>query len=150
MSDNILKLIPTDPIYIPNVRGQEAARNLLASIVPNAEEVSVQVTGKVGFIDCGANLSKIICPHCHSELKINWWHEAMARASANNFQDLMANVPCCNASVSLNELEYDFPAGFARFALEARNPGVQKVEADKIRRLEFLLGTRLREIWAHY
>jgi hypothetical protein len=39
---------------------------------------------------------------------------------------LDASMPCCGGSTSLNALRFDWPAGFARFVLEARNAGVGK------------------------
>jgi hypothetical protein len=46
------------------------------------------------------------------------------------FEDLAVRTPCCHTDTTLNELDYDWPAGFARFVLEARNPGRYPVEAE--------------------
>src|SRR5258708_37855597 len=70
MSDNVLKLIPVDPLYVPEASAQLEATRLLALLVPEAEDVIVTVTDQVRF----------------------------------------------------NELRYVWPAGFARFVLEVRNP----------------------------
>jgi hypothetical protein len=55
MSDNLLRLIPTDEQYVPNDSAQEQARRLLASYVPQAEAVYAEVSDDVRFIDPGAN-----------------------------------------------------------------------------------------------
>jgi hypothetical protein len=52
--------------------------------------------------------------------------------------------------VSLNELRYDWPAGFARVVLEAMNPDVPDLPATALAELAQRLGAHLRVIWAHY
>ena len=63
-------------------------------------------------------------------------------------------MPCCGASVSLNDLRFDAPAGFARFSLEVWNPDYElehfgELPADIPARLAEILGTPVRHIWAH-
>ena len=50
---------------------------------------------------------------------------AMDQAYRFSFVDLAVSVPCCNAQLSLNDLRYEWPAGFARFILEAQSPGAE-------------------------
>jgi hypothetical protein len=59
-------------------------------------------------------------------------------------------VACCGALVSLNDLIYEWPAGFARFVLEAMNPNVRDIADDELASLAAILGTPLRKIWARY
>src|SRR5438093_1118722 len=54
---------------------------------------------------------------------------------------------------TLNDLRYVWPAGFARFVLQARNPGLQgAMDLPAVDRaaLEAIVGCRLRTIWARY
>jgi hypothetical protein len=63
---------------------------------------------------------------------------------------LDVTVPCCGSTVSLNDLDYDWPAGFARFVVEARNPRVGNLSDAEMRELELIVRTRLRPIRARY
>jgi hypothetical protein len=73
----------------------------------------------------------------------------MDAAARKGFNDLMVMLPCCDVTCSLNDLDYEMPAGFARIALEARNPGAV-LESTQVRLLEKTFGCSLRPIWAHY
>jgi hypothetical protein len=70
----------------------------------------------------------------------------MSDAFDEHFADLTLSLPCCMVVSSLNELEYQAPAGFARFTLEARNPNAD-IEEDQVRMLEEILGCKLRKVW---
>ena len=70
-------------------------------------------------------------------------------AFQNNFADLNVVMPCCDAGLSLNDLKYVTTAGFARFSLEIHNPEGD-IQDDQLQKLEEILGSRLRKIWAHY
>lgn len=150
MSSNIFILIPTNPSYVPNTTAQENARNLLASFMPEADEVSAAITQDIEFFDAGANFDIVHCPKCGVELSMDWWGEAMDKAYAIHFQSLNVTMPCCGADCSLNDLVYDFPMGFARFALQARNPKRTGIEDLEFAQLERVLDVSLRRIWAHY
>ena len=43
-------------------------------------------------------------------------------AEDGGFRLTRYSVPCCGASVTLNDLEYDWPQAFGRFRWEVRNP----------------------------
>lgn len=79
-----------------------------------------------------------------------WWSEQFDEAEATGFSRLDVSVPCCGATVSLNGLGYELPAGFARFVLEAMNPNVKDLPETALADLSAALGTPLRKIWAHY
>jgi hypothetical protein len=156
MSENWLRLIPADPRYIPSPEAQEQARRALAWLAPRAAEVCATATPHVRFIDPGANLAQIRCPACGVAVT-GWRRLAMDRAwrapasagAESGFGSLAVSMPCCGAATSLHDLEYDWPDGFARFTLEARNPDMRDLTGAQIARLERLLGCRLRRIWAH-
>jgi len=46
-------------------------------------------------------------------------------------------------------LRYVWPAGFARFVLEAMNPNISDLTAAEQGMLQETLGCRLRRIWVH-
>lgn len=149
MSDNVLKLIPTSPRHVPSSAASEQATAILRATFPSADDVRVQVSDQVRFVDPGANWGRVRCPFDATELSADWWQAAMDRALQNGFEDLSVTLPCCGRTASLNELHYEWPAGFARFSLEVRNPRGD-LDAEDMNRLERALGTSLTKIWAHY
>ena len=150
MSDNLLRLIPTDPHFVPDSGAQTSAIDTLRTYVPDAHDVTATVSDAIEFVDPGANLERVLCSACGTELPMEAWQEAMGRAYDTQFNDLAMVMPCCGAQSSLNELTYDWPAGFARFVLEAKNPNVLELAPAQRARLEEILRTPLRRIWAHY
>ena len=148
MSDTVFKLIPENPSYVPDQESRTKAKEYLATLFPEAEKVVDQVREKIGFIDAGTNLETITCSDCLSMISTEWWQSAMSRAYKDHFANLTINTPCCGATLSLNDLLYHWPVGFARYSLEVRNPG--KEVDDRVNTLEDILGTMLRKIWAHY
>ena len=149
MSDNYLSLIPVNPEYIPETLSSEEAQRLLTAFLPYADEVRVTITNEIKFIDQGSNWERVLCPICGSERDVSWWQEAMATAYGTKFTNLVVVLPCCHNECSLNNLKYEWPAGFARFVLEVWNPGADLTEA-QIHTLEQKLGCALRKIWAHH
>jgi hypothetical protein len=149
MSENILKIISTIPDYVPDSRIIDDVEKLLTDHFIFAEDISIEITDEVRFIDQGANFEEILCPHCKQPLDDQWWKIQMDAAYRKDFHDLAIKSPCCKNQTSLNELMYVWPAGFARFSIEIRSPS-QDIDANFIRVLEGVLGTTLKEIWAHY
>ena len=149
VSDNYLRLIPADPSFVPDAGAQARAHNLLRTRLAGADAITIRVTPDIQFVDPGSNLEGIFCPACGARLD-RWWGDAIDRASASSFQELRVQVPCCGAVCSLNDLRYEWPAGFARFVLEAMNPGVPDLPAGDLALLEDILGCRLRRLWARY
>jgi hypothetical protein len=51
----------------------------------------------------------------------------------------------------LNDLVWEWPAGFAKFILEAMNPRLQgRLPEERQSQTETILGCGLRQIYAHY
>ncbi len=148
MSDTVFKLIPENPGYVPDPESRAKAKQYLATLFPEAEQVVDQVRDKIDFIDAGTNLETITCPECLSIISKDWWQSAMSQASKGRFANLTINTPCCGATLSLNDLLYHWPVGFARYSLEVRNP--DKEVDDRVNALEDTLHTMLKKIWAHY
>lgn len=146
MSDNTLTLIPTDPYFVPTDEAIRGARAALAALVPRAGQIIARVTPAPTFVGAGANFQSVSCNECGSEISPTAWTSAMQVAAQTDFADLTTLAPCCGARVSLNDLVYDWPQGFARFALEVMNPGVESVDASRIAQV---VGHPLRLVWAH-
>ena len=149
MSDTILKLIPVDPFFIPDENAQQAALELLTAWLPTADVVNGTASDEVNFVDPGMNLQQIFCPGCGSPLDMEVWQGFTDATYAIQFADLTVTMPCCGAVGSLNDLHYDWPAGFARYVLESLNPNAD-LDDDQLDELAHILGCPLRKIWAVY
>ncbi len=159
MSFNLLQLIPADPEYVPDATAQQAAQRIFASLVSGegeetevseVPEVTVEVSDTIQFFDAGTSWERTLCPNCRSHLSVEWWQQAMDSAYSTGFQNLDSKLPCCGSVRSLNELTYEMPQGFARFALIARDPNVNSISESNLRQLETILGCSLRLIRSYY
>ena len=149
MSDNILKLIPTQPEYVPDKDAQFAAQELLGRFVGSEHEVLAYTTQQVEFVDAGANFDSLSCPACGQLISGEWWSAAMSKANESAFTHLNVVTPCCQTQTSLNDLNYNWAQGFARFVLQVRNSGIATLDKFVLNQLETILGCKLRVIWAH-
>lgn len=121
MADYTIKIIPADPYRrIPEDRINMAADYLQGNV--SADRIETAAYETPAFIDCGGNLESIECPLCGSHIDFDWWGEAMDEAAEGEFSDLSAVMPCCGGKISLNELKYDFPCGFACSEVKILNP----------------------------
>ena len=149
VSDDIVKLVPRDPEFVPGAEAQGAAHASLTRFLPLADEVSCRVSDSPQFIDQGENFERVRCPMCGAELE-DWWTGAMEAAyDGRGFPSLAITVPCCGSKSSLNELTYDWPAGFARFELRALNPGAE-LKKEQMAEIEQLLGCPLLVVRCRY
>lgn len=148
MSTNLLRLIPCIPTYRPTAIQRQNVLQLWQQFTTSPDRIRVVETDHLHFIDPGSNLKTVACPHCSQELSRAWWHTAMNHAFTTHFGDLAVVVPCCTRTESLNDLHYDWPAGFACFMLEMDDqlPHIQDAQAV----LESALGCRSRWIRSHY
>lgn len=150
MSTNLLRIIPTDPAWTPAERAAGEALAVLRDMAPEASGTTAVRHGDVTFVDQGGNFETLRCPVCAAELEMDWWHAAMEAASKGRFADLSVAAPCCAARTSLDELDYDWPAGFARFVLEATDPCRGDPTEEELARITAALGHPVRIIWARH
>ena len=150
MSESYLHIIPTDPQWIPDDADAAAARRALGDVCPDAGEVTAERGDEIGFVDQGGNFIAIRCPHCHEEMPVQWWQGEMSRAYERNFTDLVLVTPCYAERSSLNDLDYDWPAGFARFVLAARSPGRGWLTPDELAHVTAALRHPVRQILTRY
>ncbi|MBZ0287749.1 MAG: hypothetical protein K8I30_09055 [Anaerolineae bacterium] len=149
MSDQILRLIPVDPDFIPDEHAQQSALDCMTAWLPSADVVNGTASDEVNFVDPGMNLVQIFCPACGTPLDMGDWQAMMDTAFISQFADLTVTMPCCGAVGSLNDLHYDWPAGFARYVLESLNPNGD-LDDVQINELAHILGCPVRKIWAEY
>lgn len=79
----------------------------------------------------------------------SWWQDRMDEDYDDGFKLAAYRTPCCGAQHTLHDLAYEWPQGFGRFALDAMNPSLGKLEDRHRRELEEILGTKLRVIYRH-
>ena len=145
MSENYLRLIPEDPSEMPSTEAAAATVAILQKIFPEAEQIRAHRYGEIKFIDPGSNLARVLCPDLTGA-----WPAWMDESSTSHFDARNVIVSCCSKSIDLNDLIYEWPAGFAKFVLEAVNPKLGgSLTGEALNELEAALGTRLRQIKAH-
>jgi hypothetical protein len=148
MSDTWLKFIPTNPNFQPSLDAAEKAKAVLASLAPKAHEITVAFTDSVEFINPMGNWSGVRCPSCGADAE-PWWNNAMNDSYKTHFSNLEVTAPCCGVRVSLNDLNYVWAAGFAKFVIEAMNPNCGDLTTEQIRQISDCLGCKVRRIWVH-
>ena len=150
MSDSWIAIVPVDADFVPDPATHEVALEFFRQIAPDVEEVEIKLTDQIQFFDCGANLEQIICLCCDREISIDWWQDRMEDDhNGHGFRLAQYSTPCCEASVSLNELRYDWPQAFARFGIDAMNPNIGQLPDEQRREFERILGTPIRIIYQH-
>ena len=148
MSDNYLRVIPTVPDWSPEHARAAAALRMMQTLCPDGD-AEIRRYDEVTFIDQGGNFQHVRCPRCGTALENAWWSQAMDGAYQNRFVDLATVTPCCSDEVSLNELDYDWPAGFAQFELSVHNPNRGWLSDNEMAQLADALGHPVRQILCH-
>jgi hypothetical protein len=76
MSDSFLKLMPTDPKFVPQEEHIKRTIDVLQRILPRAEDISPCLHDAVEFVDPGENFEEVQCPCCKEDLdmegKVYW------------------------------------------------------------------------------
>lgn len=155
MSDNYIRLIPTAPMWQPDHDAAAAASahvaGLFAGPDDSIDEVAHEFFPTVAFIDSGENTSHATCRECESRIELGWVL-AVVDERQDDLTRLDVRLPCCGAAASLNDLNYDWAVGFARFEITALNGSRDSYEldAEELRTVAFLLGHPVRQVLAHY
>lgn len=149
MSDNWIIAIPEDPECIPDEPRQLQARDWISKLAPQADAVELRASQEIQFVHCGSNFERVVCPSCRSEVPIRWWQQQMDEDYDNGFTLRTHVTPCCGQPHTLADLVYEWPQGFSRFSLAARNPGIGTLDDVHQRELERILGTKLLVIYRH-
>jgi hypothetical protein len=149
MSDNFLRLISSLSDFIPDETAVTKAMNCLTEYFKTPGIIRSEVYDSPVFIDQGSNWERVLCPYSNDTIDPDWWQSAVDHAYENGFGNFSVIVPCCNRAISLNDLVYIQPAGFAQFLIEIDNPEID-IDDPTRTELEDILGTSIRKIWAHY
>lgn len=155
VSDNWVRLIPSAPTWYPESTAAESAvayvSGLFAGPGDSTDEVSAHFHDAVSLIDSGVNTAYFTCTACSVITDVDWVFQVVDERSAD-LSDLSVVLPCCGAPASLNDLNYDWPMGFARFEIGVLNGTRAHYELDEseLRRVGELLGHPVRQVLAHY
>lgn len=151
MSEDWIILIPEKAGLVPPKDRQALARKRLGEMMPNADEIEIQLSEQMRFENCGGNFVSIQCPACGKVLEMDWWQEKMDAdfGPEKDFKLAPIQLPCCRVMKTLHELHYEWQQGFARFSLSALNPNIGKVPEKFIETLEADLNCKLRCIYCH-
>ena len=127
-------------------------------MLPDGEMCKAEVYDELHFIDQGNNCEAVLCPSCGRQFAIDfftendpgmtWWFEVTdAISNSGSIREVQTRMPCCGASVPFTSLEFDWPAGFAHFALSIWNPNVadKLLTIEQMSKLENVLGCKLTD-----
>lgn len=149
MSDNWINVIPSDPHFVPTLEARRRAVDYMRKIAGKADDITGELTEDVRFIDCGENLERIGCRKCRGEISCDWWREHMEHQFEHGYTLEPVQLPCCGALVSLADLNYDWPQGYARFSVEAMNPEIADLTSQQLQQFESILGCRVIKVLQH-
>jgi hypothetical protein len=161
MSDNYLRLIPSDPHLMPPDVVANQIVSLLRPAFPEADRVTAEYHDHPVFVDQGTNLEAVLCRACGRRLPFGpglgdegvwqWWYDLTEHLAGGSVTDVQVTMPCCHARLPFAALEFDWPAGVASFEVSIRNPRTPDGPSPELqRRVEALLGSPIKVIWAHY
>jgi hypothetical protein len=149
MPETYLLVLPEDPQHIPARPQVAALATVLQELVPDADGIASEEADTVGFYDCGAGFRSVHCPGCDGELHPDDWTRWMAEDfdEEAGFRLSSKTLPCCQPVVTLQSLRYDQTQGFARFAMEVENPGVEQLDALAVAQLAGALECPVRLVF---
>lgn len=161
MSDDVLKIIPKNPDYVPSDQSQVEAVAALEKLLPDGEMCNAEVYQDMNFIDCGENLESVICPECGAKTEIDyfaeedpgleWWYHLNDLMEDNPVPAIEVAMPCCGKKIQFMDVKFNWPCGFARFELSIYNPNIsENLSKSELQRFEIILGCELIQVRAHY
>ena len=149
MSEHLVRLIPRLHTYRTNEASAQAAVLALQKCV-KAEDISFFQSGQVEFFDCGSALDHISCPRCGAAVPLDWWQQKMDEHNkSDHIFVLEEDMPCCSKTVSLNDLRYEAPCGFASLCFTVRDPE-EAVGQEAVECLSERFGILFRTVEAVY
>jgi hypothetical protein len=147
MSDNFMIVLPVDPFAVPSKERAEATLELLSKLRPDVQEVELRTSETPEFFCCLGNFESVYCPFCQTDVE-KWWGKAMDAWWHGDRRLLSVTTPCCGRVTSLNDLDYNWPQGFACVAFELMNPD-SDLEPEELQRVEKTLGLPMHVMWKH-
>jgi hypothetical protein len=162
MSELCIRVIPTDPEWQPTAGAAagttEYAAGLFAGPGDHVEAVEPVFYERVTLIDGGGYMQDVFCPRCGAAIGLNWFWDLLTARNGGRAVggpavcDLGVTVPCCGAALTLPELRFEAPVGFARFEVSARNwsRDVWELGGEELAAAGAVLGHPVTQVLAHY
>ncbi len=118
----------------------------IESYIKNITDAQTEAfeSNSINFVDCGSELEEIICPCCKNKVDMDWWNETVNDLYDTGFSDLNVEMYCCGRRISVNDLEYRLPCGFA--SAEFRIKGDIPLSDDEIKVLGYIINEDVRVI----
>lgn len=148
MSSSTLKIISTNPSYVPDKEKINKGKIFLTRFYTD-KQIKLVTTDTIEFVDQGENFESVSCNLCGHTMAIDDWQNLMDEAHKKQFKNLFFTTPCCHKTNSLNDLSYKSSAGFAKFIITI-SEAEDKINSEDLRKLQDILGTTLRIVWARY
>src|SRR5260370_23207377 len=130
MSDNTWAIIPTDPMVLPLEDRQLALLEVVRELCPDAHEIKIKVSDLPELYHAMSNFETVYCPLCGRDIMEWWWKIGLRVWFENGQTDFAIMTPCCWKPGNLNDLDYVWPQGFARFAGCVLNCARYELEAE--------------------
>jgi hypothetical protein len=131
MSDSYIRVIPRDPEWQPTVEAAAATVEYVAGLFAgpgdHVETVKPIFYERIVLIDGGQYMADVFCPRCGVAIGLGWFWDLLRVRSGGRMVgeptvgDLGVLVPCCGSALTLPELRFEDPVGFARFEVSAMN-----------------------------
>lgn len=151
MSVSTTTVIPTEPRWRPTPDQEQRAVALIGEFLADYRELTVEWPEGVELYH-GFELFECVCCHlCSARLDVQpWWTEQLDTAfqGGAGFASLDVTTPCCARRVSLNDLDYRGPLGFASWAVTVSD-SPRDLSETEIQQIETALGHRIRIVYAH-
>ncbi len=154
MSTRIHRFVPSDIDFVPPSAATAATITWLKTMV-DAYLIEATEPDHITFFDCGAGLETVSCPTCGVDIGDLLWKDWMdaSYAEATGFTMSQKTLACCETTVALNQLIFDAPCAFGRFAIEITDT-LTSLTDDEVAQLMneagSKLGSALMRIDAHY
>jgi hypothetical protein len=155
-------LIPTDPDWQPTAEAAVGAVEYVAGIFAgpgdHVEAVQSAFYQRITLIDGGEYMQDVFCPRCDAAIGLDWfWNLLIYRNHGRTvgepaIDDLGVIVPCCVTPLTLPELRFEAPVGFARFEVSAMNwaRSVREFSDEELTKAGDILGHPVTQIHTHY
>jgi hypothetical protein len=162
MSDDYIRVIPTDPEWQPTIEAADGAVEYVAGLFAgpgdHVEAVEPVFYERTTLIDAGQYMEDVFCPRCGAAIGLDWfWDLLRARNGGRmvgepTIGDLGVITPCCGTALTLPELRFEAPVGFARFEVSAMNwaRSVSELSDEELMTAGGILGHAVTQIHTRY
>ncbi|MEQ1576674.1 MAG: hypothetical protein ABL894_03385 [Hyphomicrobium sp.] len=137
MSVTTIQFVPDDPHFTPDTPAISAAGQYLKQAFPSSSPVEAMTRDGIDVFFPGDNLTSCSCPNCNSDIPSGVWQTILSADydDTSGFMLLRQPMPCCGERLAVNELKFDWPVAFGKFALQITSPAFDTSNQDEAQRL---------------